>query len=107
MKVTIHRGRGKGRTRTYRPVRVHQHCNDWATVDFLDEEGGSGAVSVTDLVMESAEDLEVFRPDTQNNGTLWDEFQIKASGEPPDRWVFIPKGLRPVPPGARRRRRPA
>lgn len=111
MKVRVRAGRGGrdgGRNTAIveRPVQVHQHCNDWATVDYLDEAGGHDAVSVTALVMESVEDQEVFRPDVQNNGTLWTEFRMEVREAPGESttWVFVSKESSPHRGGARRSR---
>lgn len=109
MKVRIRAGRGGrngGRNAAHveRPVRVHQHCNDWATVDYLDEAGGHDTVSITALIMESEEDLAVFNPGLGGHGLLWTEFKLetrRSDGEPTT-WVFVRKEPRPVRPRKRR-----
>lgn len=88
MKVRKRTGRGRSAPVVERPVRVVQHCNDWATVDYLDEAGGHGTVPVTGLVMEHEADLAVFHPALTGHGQLWNEFKLKP--EEGGTFVFVP-----------------
>lgn len=106
MKVLLQVGRGgRNAASVERPVRVHQHCNDWAAVDYLDVAGGHDTVSITALIMESEVDLAMFNPGLGGHGALWDEFKLairRADGEPTT-WGFVPRVERPKRPARRRR----
>ncbi len=112
MKVRIRAGRGGrdgGRNTAYveRPVQVHQHCNDWVTVDYTDAAGGHDTLGITALIMESEEDLAWFNPGLDGHGTLWNEFKLEVRQEDgkPTTWVFVPREDAPARPGRRRQRR--
>lgn len=106
MKVRLRVGRGgRNAASVERPVRVHQHCNDWVTVDYLDAAGGHDTINITNLIMESEADLQIFAPGLGGHGNLWSEFRLhplQPDGEPTT-WVFVPARERAKRPARRRR----